>query len=527
MKKTILFFMTGLLVLSFFSGCNGAKKDTVKEPVVFKLINGSEPASLDPSLIQGVPENRIYQSLFEGLVSYNPETARAIPGVAKSWTVSDDNTVYTFNLRKSKWSNGTKITAQTFVDSWTRTLDPNTAAPYAWFPSMFLKGAGDFNAGNATADTLGVKAIDEYTLEVTLVGPLPYALDAFAHYSFGIAPLEVVKEFGDKWTNIDNIVTNGAFTLKEWVPQDKLVVEKNPNYWDAENVKIDQVVYLPVDDNNTGYNMFLNGEVDWMTTVPSDRMKEALLRDDVIISPNLATYYYVLNNKIKPLDDVRVRKALSMAIDRKTLTERIGQAGQIPSAAMVPSMAGYDALKGNTLDVAKAKELLAEAGFPNGEGFPVLPVLYNTSEGHKKMAEFIQSQWETNLGINVTLENQEWQTFLAAKNTHDFSIARSGWGGDYQDPNTFLDMFVSGAAMNDMQYENPEYDALIAKAATMKAGADRFQALKDAEEMLVTRDQALIPLYTYVKVNCIDTNKWGGWAPNVLDLHPPRQVYKK
>lgn len=527
MKKTIILLLVALLTVVSSFASNNAETSTQKEPVVFKLINGGEPASLDPAMIQGVPENRIYQALFEGLVAYDYKTARAIPGVAESWTISDDNTVYTFKLRKSSWSDGVAITAQTFVDSWIRELDPNTAGPYAWFPSMFLKGAAEFNAGEAGPENLGVKALDDYTLEVTLVGPLPYALDAFAHYSFGISPLHAIAKYGDSWTNVDKIVTNGPFTLKEWVPQDRLVVEKNPNFWDAANVKVDQVVYYPVEDNNTGYSMFLNGEVDWMTTVPTERIKEALLRDDVNVAPNLATYYYVLNNKVKPLDDVRVRKALSMSIDRQLLVDRILQAGQIPSAAMVPTMEGYPALKGNTYDIAAAKALLAEAGFPNGEGFPELPILYNTSEGHKKIAEFIQSQWSENLGINVTLKNEEWKTYLTTKTNHDFMVARAGWNGDYQDPNTFLDMFVSGAAMNDMQYENAEYDSYISKAATMNAGAARFDVLKKAEALLVEKDQALLPLYTYTKLNCIDTEKWGGWSSNVLDLHPVRQIYKK
>ncbi|MGL1891910.1 MAG: peptide ABC transporter substrate-binding protein [Spirochaetaceae bacterium] len=525
MKKIILFFMTVLVMFSFVS-CS-KKVVEVKEPTVFKIANGAEPSSLDPSFIQGTVENRIYQALFEGLVAYDPTTARAIPGVAESWTISDDKTVYTFKLRKSAWTNGTAITAHTFVDSWTRTLDPNTAAPYAWFPGMFLKGANEFNSGDADASSLGIKAIDDYTFEVTLVGPLPYALDAFAHYSFGITPKEVIAEFGDSWTNVENIVTNGPFTLKEWAPQDKLVVAKNPKYWDAASVKLDEVIYFAVDDIDTTYNMFLNGEADWVTTVPTDLIPEAKLRDDVTFSPGLITYYYVLNTTIEPISDVRVRQALSMAIDRKALVERVTKAGQIPAASMVPDMDGYPAVGGNFLDIEKAQALLAEAGYPNGEGFPELPVLYNTSEGHKKIAEFVQSQWEENLGITVTLENQEWKTYLASKNAHDFKVARAGWAGDYQDPNTFLDMFVTGSSMNDMQYANPEYDALITKAATMEAGKGRFDALREAELMLVKRDQALIPLYFYIVVNGIDTSKWGGWAPNVLDLHPVRQIYKK
>lgn len=527
MKKTVLFFMTVLLALSLVSCGKDTADKKDKEPVVFTIGNLSEPNSLDPAKIQGVVENAIYQGLYEGLVAYDYQTSRAIPGVAKSWTISDDGTVYTFKLRKSQWTDGVEITANTFVESWIRELAPETAAPYAWFPAMFIKGAAEFNKGNSSADTVGVKAIDDYTLEVTLVGPIPYALDAFAHYSFGIAPLHVIAEHGDKWTNPATIATNGPFKLKEWIPQDKLVVERNPNYWDNANTKVDEVVYLPIDDNNTAYSMFLNGEIDWQREIPRDRIKEALLRDDVIVSANLATYYYVVNHEVEHLSDPRVRKALSMSIDRKVLCERIGQSGQIPTAAIVPTMDGYPALEGNTLNIEKAKELLAEAGFPNGEGFPEFTVLYNTSDNHKKVAEYIQSQWLENLGIKVKLENQEWQTYLASKNNHDFAIARAGWGGDYQDPNTFLDMWVTGGGMNEIQYANPEYDRLIKKASEMKGGQERYDVLREAERLLVEEDQAIIPLYTYVKVNAIDMEKWGGWAPNVLDLHPVRQLYKK
>lgn len=524
MRNKIIIFILALIPLTFFSCSKNA--DGGKEPVVFRIGNGGEPASLDPSLIQGTVENRIYQALFEGLVSYDPETVRAVPGVAESWTVSEDNTVYTFKLRESAWSDGTPITAQTFIDSWKRTLDPNTGSPYAWFPGMFLKGAADITNGTEGAE-LGVKAIDDYTLEVTLVGPLPYALDAFAHYSFGIVPLHAVKEHGDTWTQLENIVTNGPFTLKEWVPQDKLIVQKNPNYWDADAVQVDEVVYIPVEDNNTGYNMFLNGELDWMTEVANDRIKEAMLRDDVVISPALIQYYYVLNHEVEPLNDVRVRKALSMAIDRDSLVERVTKAGEIASAAMVPEMSGYPALKGNTLNIKEAQRLLSEAGYPNGEGFPTFSLLYNTSDQHKAVAEFIQAQWETNLGINISLENQEWKTYLSNKTNKNYEIARAGWAGDYQDPNSFLDMFVTGADMNDMQYASKEYDTFISKAARMKAGEERFKVLQEAETLLVEKDQALIPLYTYVKPNMVDMNKWGGWYPNVLDLHPVRRVYKK
>lgn len=546
MKKTIVLFFAALFAVLSVSSCKKDQTETASakaEPVVFRVLNAAEPNSLDPHKIQGVIENRIYQGLFEGLVAYDPQTAAAVPGVAESWTVSDDNTVYTFKLRDVSWSDGVKITAHTVVESWLRELAPETAAVYAWFPAMFIKGASEYNASGETnedgslkftpaeiqkfKEAVGVKALDDRTLEVTLVGPMPYALDAMAHYSFAITPTHAIEKFGDSWTNVENIVTNGPFKLKEWTPQEKVVIVKNPDYWDAENVQLDEIIYYPVDDNNTAYNMFINGEADWMTEIPADKIKEALLRDDSVIAPMLGAYYYSVNTKVPGLSDVRVRKALSMAIDRQLMVDRVTQGGEIPTAAMVPTMNGYDALQGNILNIKKAKELLADAGYPDGEGFPEFTILYNTNDNHKKLAEFIQSQWLENLGINVKLENQEWKTYLNSRNQHDFQIARAGWIGDYQDPNTFLDMWVTGGSMNDAQYENPQYDAFIKQASEMKAGAERFEVLRQAEILLVKEDQALIPLYSYVTKNMIDTEKWGGWYANTLDLHPVKRVYKK
>ncbi|WP_420069130.1 peptide ABC transporter substrate-binding protein [Rarispira pelagica] len=493
----------------------------------FILNNGAEPESLDPHLISGVPEHRIYMALFEGLVAYDPKTATAVPGLAESWEFSDDNTVITFKLRQTTWSDGVPITAETVKKSWERMLSPELAAPYAWFPAMFLKGAAEYNAGDAGPDALGVEVVDKYTLKVELVGPLPYALDAFAHYSFAVVPLHAIEKYGKEWTSPDNFVGNGPFVLETWEPQNKITVVPNPKYWDKDAVKLSRVVYLPIEDNNTSYNMYLNGEIDWQTTVPTDRIKEAKLRDDYIKNPQLATYYYIFNNTKKPFDDPRVRKALSMAVNRQELVERVTQAGQITAYGIVPPMTGYKGVKGLGEDVEKAKALLAEAGYPNGEGFPEVEILYNTSEGHQKIAEFIQQQWKVNLGINVKLTNQEWKTYLTTRREGQFYIARAGWVGDYQDPNTFLDMFVTGGDMNDAFYSNPQYDELIHKAARMAPGPDRFATLMQAEELLITQDHAIMPLYFYVTINMIDTNKWGGWYPNVMDIHPLKNIYKK
>ncbi len=493
----------------------------------FIVANGTEPQGIDPALLEGVPEHNIYMALFEGLTTYDPKTAAPVPGLAKSWKVSNGEKTYTFNLRDAKWSDGVKITAQTVVDSWIRFLDPKTAAPYAWFPNMFIAGAEDFNGGKAGKEAVKIRALDSKTFQMDLIGPLPYVLSALPHFSFAVVPIHVIKKYGKEWTKTENFVSNGPFMLESWLPQDKLTVVPNPNYWDASSVSLKRIVYLASDDNNTNHNMFLNGEVDWTREIPLDQMEDALLRDDYHTGPYLGTYYYVVNNKRKPFDDVRVRKALDMSFDKLKLCEQVAKAGQIPATAMVPKMAGYTPTKGHPYNVEMAKKLLADAGYKNGKGFPEFKILYNTSEGHKKIAEFIQQEWSENLNIKVSLINQEWKTYLATRREHDFEVARAGWIGDYQDPNTFLDMFLTGGAMNGGQYENPEYDKLIKKAAMMEAGPKRMAVLRKAEDIFITQDAGLIPIYTYVTKNMIDTNKWGGWHVNTMDYHPPKHIFLK
>jgi oligopeptide transport system substrate-binding protein len=500
------------------------------EPAVFKLINGAEPESLDPHLIQGVPEHRIYESLFEGLFAYDPETADAVPGLAESYEVSDDGLVYTFTLRDAVWSDGVAITAQTVVDSWLRELNPDTAAPYAWFPSMFVAGAAEYNGSDdddPDPSVVQIRALDDKTFQMELIGPLPYVLGALPHYSFAVVPLHAIEEFGAEWTAPENFVGNGPFVLNDWKPQQYISVVPNDEYWDAEAVQLDEVIYYAIDDNNTAYNMYLNGEVDWMTTVPSDQLEAAKMRDDYYASPQLATYYYVFQVERAPFDDVNVRKAFSLSVDRDALVEQITRAGQIPAWGIVPPMTGYDGLGEPMMDVDKAQDLLADAGYPNGAGFPETVILYNTSEGHKKIAEFLQQEWENNLNVEVKLENQEWGTYLSNRNKGDFQVARAGWVGDYQDPNTFLDMFITGGGMNGGRYSNDDYDSLINEAARMTPGPERFATLMEAESIMINEDQANMPLYYYVTLNMIDTDKWGGWHTNTMDYHPTKDIYLK
>ncbi len=510
-----------------------SEDDPLMKAVTFTIANGAEPESLDPSQIQGVPEHRIFEALFEGLVAVDPQTADGVPGVAESWDISDDGLTYTFHLREDAvWSDGVPITADDVVYSWLRELAPETASPYAWFPAMFIAGATEYNAGEVGPEAVQIRAVDDHTFEMTLIGPLPYVIGALCHYSFGIVPQHAIEKYGQAWTQPGNFVGNGPFVLTEHVPQDRIVCEKNPLYWDAENVALDEVVFLASDDTATNYNMYVSGEVDWNTSIDLNNFDQISMRTDYQVAPQLSTYYYTINVTEPPFDDVRVRKAISYAIDREELVYSVTRAGQIPCWGIVPEMAGYEPLEesdigGALYDPDYARELLAQAGYPNGIGFPAVSILYNTDDAHRQIAEFIQQQLKDNLNINVELENQEWATYLANRNAGNFQIARAGWVGDYQDPNTFLDMFITGAGMNGGKYSNPEYDALINQAARMPAGEERMATLKAAEDILINQDQAIIPLYFYVSQNMIDTNKWGGWYPNTMDYHPVKNIYLK
>jgi len=530
MKKLLLVLLLASLAFTVYAG---GQKDAAapaagREPVVFTRNNGAEPESLDPAVIEGVPEHNIYMCLFEGLVTYDPKTLDAVPGLAESWTVSDDALTWTFKLRKSNWSDGVPITAHTVVASWLRFLAPETAAVYAYLPGMIIKGAEAYNAGEAGPEAVAIRALDDYTFQFELNGPAPYVLGMLPHYAFAVVPMHAIEKYGDQWTRPGNFVGNGPFTLESWVPQDKLVMTKNNAYWDAGAVKLDKVVFYPIDEENTALNMFLQGDIDWIEQVPSARLDEMKLRNDYHNNAAFITYYYEINHTIKPFDDVRVRKALAMAIDRKEIVERVTRGGQFPAYGLTPPLPHYPEVVAFEENFDKARALLAEAGFPGGRGFPNFSILYNTNEGHKQIAEYVQQKWAEVLGINCTIENQEWATFLDSRQNQQFSVARAGWQGDYVDPNTFLtDLLHSASGNNDGKYNNPKFDALLAKAATMPAGQARLDVLREAEELAIGEDVALIPFYFYARSNWIDTNVWGGWYTNILDVHPYKNIYKK
>lgn len=490
----------------------------------FILGNGAEPETLDPHLMSGVPEHRINMGMFEGLVTVDPETALPVPGVAESWEISADGTVYTFKLRDAEWSDGTPITAQDFVYGWLRILNPETAAGYAWFPSSIIKGANEYNSGEAGPEVVQVRALDDKTFQFETVGPAPYTVKALTHYSFQAVPAHTVEEFGPDWTRPENIVSNGPYILKEWKPQEYILLEKNDRYWDPDKALVERVIFYPVEQESTMYAMYQNDEMNWATNVPQDQLDVARTRSDFQINPQLATYYYVFNAKKAPMDDARVRKALSLALDRQVLVDQVTRAGQQPAFGIVPPMAGYTPIKGLGYDIAEAQRLLAEAGYPNGEGFPEIELLYNTSEGHKRIGEFVQEQWKQALGIDIALRNEEWKTYLNSRDEAEYDVARAGWVGDYNDPDTFLQMFKTGSGHDGYVYGNSEFDRLVDLSLRTSDETERMQVLHDAELILIESDQAIMPLYFYVTMNMIDLDQWDGWYKNVMDYHPVGNV---
>ena len=496
----------------------------------FVMNNGSEPQSLDPALTSGVPESRLCYSLFEGLVVNDAKTSLPVPGLSDKWTVSPDHKTYTFHIRPAKWSDGSPITAQDFVNSWLRVLEPKTAAAYAYIIGDNVEGAKAYNAGKGPVQDVKIKALDAQDLQVTFVGPLPYALSMLTHSAFVVTPSQTIAKFAGNWTKPGNFVGSGPFVLKTWRPQDRIVVEKNENYWDAKNVKLKSITYLPIEDQNVAYDKFKAGEIDYLSddSVPVGKIDEVKLRKDYQHMAGSSVYYFIFNTTKPPFNDVRVRKALSMAVNRQDLVDKVLKAGDVASAGLVPAIQGFVTTKGNGFDLAEAKKLLAAAGFPNGQGFPKVPVIYNTSGRHKMICEYVQQAWKANLGIDVELHNLEWNTFLDTRQkTHDFQIARAGWLADYPDAGNYLDMFKTGAGNNDGLYSNKKYDALLDKASKMDGGSARNKVMEQAEQILITEDQAVAPWFFYVNKSLVNQSKWGGIYANPMDIHPTKWFYKK
>jgi oligopeptide transport system substrate-binding protein len=493
------------------------------QPQVLRINNLVEPESLDPGLVTGVPEHRIVSNLFEGLTTNDPKDLSPQPGMAKSWTVSKDGLVYTFQLRDATWTDGRKVTAHDFVYAWERVLNPKTAAKYAQ-QLFYVKYGEEYNRGQVTDfGQVGVKALDDRTLQVTLACPTAYFLDLTTFYTLYPVPRWAIEAHGKDWVKPGKIVSNGAFRLAGWVPQRELTLDKNPAHWDAARTKLQKVVFLPTDDVNTAYKQFLAGDSDWIPSVPPAQLESAKQRPEFYASPYLGTYYFRFNVTRAPFTDVRVRKALSMAVDREALTRFVTKAGEIPTSSFVPKMRGYEGVRGLPFDPAAARKLLAEAGYPEGRGFPKTELLYNTLELHRVITQAVQQMWKEHLGIQVDLVNVEWKVYLAQQAKLDYQISRAGWIGDYVDPNTFLELWVTGGGNNQTGWSHRRFDELTARARCALDPVERMKLFQDAERILVAEEVPIMPLYTYVNKGML-SRKVRGWSPNILDQHPLKYV---
>lgn len=548
-----------------------------REPADFTFVNGTEPETLDPAHMTGEPEFRIAIELFEGLTRRDAKTLRPVPGVAESWETSDDGLRWTFHLRDdARWSNGAAVTAHDFVYAWLRLLDPSTGAKYRYLLGG-LRGAAEFDGNTASGFGVdrGVFALDERTLVVELVAPIPYFLELTAFFSTFPVPKATIDAHGHDWFLPETLVGNGPFTLRSWRVGERIRLAPNPEYWGADSVTLRSIDALSIENPTTALNLYLTNEVDWLPKLYPVELVDILReREDFYSGPGMIVYFYRLNTTRPPLDDPRVRQAIGLAIDRREITDDVMRLGQLPATTFVPpGMPGYTPPEsGFGFDVAKAQRLLAEAGYPGGEGMRELGILYNTRDDHKKIAEVIADQLRRNLGIHVMAYNQEWQSYIASVDAKDYDIARAGWIGDYMDPNTFLDMFLTGGGNNRTGWSSEAFDALIAAAGdsaavsrapekllrlapdpvrareklrSVKAAASpgerrealagfRLELLRQAESLIVNDGFPVVPIYFYVTSGLLNPSVEGIYTQlefpdgsrgsNLQDLHPLRNV---
>lgn len=554
MKKRIFALISTVLVISMlFTGCfsksastedskeptstedskeSTSKETDSKEPVateedskVATLVSGGEPGALHPGLAQGTHESIILDHIFEGLMKRDKE-GNIVKGMASDYKISDDGLTYTFTIREdAKWSNGEKVVAEDFEYAWKYALLPETASEYA-YQLYYLEGGEAVNSYDmdngseeelqALVDAVGVKAVDEKTLEVKLVNSTPYFLELCAFYTYYPVCKKVQEENPEWAVEGETLVSNGPFKIVEWAHDAKITTVKNNEYYNKEVVKLDGIDFIILEDQNTQWQMYENNEIQVDNDLPGEKLGQLRAEKNAELTTvaDLATYYYNFNTTVKPFNNVKVRKALSMAIDRQLIIDEVAQGGQFPAYGMVPG--GIPDVKGDfrenggeyfSEEVDAAKKLLAEGLKEEGMDSLEFTILYNTSEGHKKIALAIQEMWKK-LGVTVELENTEFKVKLDRESNGDFEVSRSGWIGDYVDPNTFLDMFTSWSSQNNTGWASDEYDKIIKDAGEEFDPEKRMKLLHDAEEMLMD-EQPIMPIYYYTKSMMVKPNLVG------------------
>lgn len=539
-----------LLVLGFLvsTGCRPLPRADLI------ILNGPEIETLDPHLLTGQADGRVSGALFEGLTRFGPVNGRAEPGLAERWEISPDGRVYTFHLRtNAAFSTGEPITAEDFVWSWQHAVNPLTGADYSGF-FFYVKGGRELVTGASTnLSTLGIRAKDPHTVEVELANPTPFFPDLCAMRIMAVVPRWTVEKLGDQWVRADPLPCSGAFQLVSWRPNDRIRVRKNPHYWDAAQVRLERVDFLPSDSPTTALNLLLTGAVDVLidrSLIPLDLNDVLLQRPDFHTFSYLGTYFMRFNVTRKPFDDVRVRKAISLVVDKHRIVERITRMGERPVSALTPpGTAGYHPPPGlgdnassatnateyasaRAANIAEAQRLLAEAGFPGGKGFPPFTYMFNAGGGggsrlHEQIGVEFQAMLREHLGLQVELRPVEWKTYLSEMSQLNYDLIRGSWIGDYEDPTTFLDCFLADSGNNRTGWRSAVYDDLLEQAAAAPDSAHRFALLHRAETLLVRDEVPIIPIYSYVGLYAFDPERVGGIHANLTDEHPIWAMYRK
>lgn len=525
--------LTGLALLTCLGACRRTDaEEAAAAGNTLRVANGTEPADLDPQTVTGRPESTIIRALIEGLVIPDPVTLEPRPGQAESWQVSEDGRVYTFRLRAdARWSNGDPVTARDFVHSWRRMLTPSLGSEYAY--NLFLvEGAEAYNRGELTDfGRTGFEAVDDRTVRVTLRHPTSYFLSLLLHYSWHPVHLPTVERFGGlerkgtAWTRPENYVGNGPFVLTEWRPNQHITVRRSPTYWGRETVKLDAVQFFPIENMDTAERMFRTGQVDVTNGLPLNKVDtyRETRAEELRTDPYLAAAYFRVNVKRPQLSDPRVRRALAMAIDRRGLADEVLRRAKFPAHSFTPPMPGFTAPATTRDDPEAARALLAEAGYPGGQGLPPIEILYPTSDSGRIVCEALQAMLRANLGIDVRLYNQEWKVYLDSMVNQNYDLAWSAWIGDYVDPMTFLDMMVTDGGNNRTGWSNPQYDELVRRVQEVADPAERAGLFAQMEEIL-GREAPVLPLYFYANVYALSPAV-KGWHPTLLDIHPFQDVW--
>jgi oligopeptide transport system substrate-binding protein len=479
-------------------------------PVTLQWRLASEPPTLDPALATDTTSMQMIEQLFLGLTDYDDATCEVIPELATSWEVSEDGLVWTFYLRKDvKWSDGRPVTASDVEYSIKRVFDPFTTSNAA-NRIYCIKGGKEVNSGEIKdLNYIGVKTIDDYTIQFILKHPTGYFPCLVGHTVARCVPREAIEKYGDKWIEPENIVTNGPYLLTKWAHEDEIILEKNPDYFEADKVQIERINCAIIVEASTAMAMYESGELDSVAVALDDidRIKtDPVLSKELTIASRLGIYFYGFNNTKPPFDNALVRKAFSAAIDRQSLVDYVTKGGELPAYTVIPPGIPYHVLPeegvGIGYDPEAARKYLADAGYPEGKGLPEITLMFNTSESHLKVAQAIQQMWKENLGVEVNLTNQEWKVYLKTLNEDAPQIFRLGWVAGYPDANHFhYDLFHSTDTENRIKWHNVEYDRTVEEAAKETDPAKRKELYKRAEQILCEEETAIAPIYYYTLVN--------------------------